>query len=394
MYDHTKEVIQFALCETLAFIRALHWSHQQSMWTSEDYGHRMLFDKLRWATSAEIDELAEQCVTFFGSESINQIDQCQKMNKILGWVSDENPIKQAELLEDKFLGYLLSVYEMVATAKKMTMGLDITLQNMAKTHENNLYLLRQSSKVKKASLTQATPQSRVASRYLEKQSIQKEANFFYKIKRLFSKGIKQHEQEIKKMGFKIINRDENHTKFKNERTIGYGEVIEYTWSVETPGGYFAKIKWTDILGKGMWFEGKSYVGKDEWNRYYQEPMWNEKYKERYKKNKGFFTWEISTYMNDNFRGQIGYERFVKTKDAYRYMNRLSKAQKSDDPYDQELRLANGNLEKQGFNKYNVPELVGQLMSVLEKNGLEDTVAELKQRGFTKIINRAWQNRER
>lgn len=217
MYDHTKEVIQFALCETLAFIRALHWSHQQSMWTSEDYGHRMLFDKLRWATSAEIDELAEQCVTFFGSESINQIDQCQKMNKILGWVSDENPIKQAELLEDKFLGYLLSVYEMVATAKKMTMGLDITLQNMAKTHENNLYLLRQSSKVKKASLTQATPQSRVASRYLE---------------------------------------------------------------------------------------------------------------------------------------------------------------------------------KQGFNKYNVPELVGQLMSVLEKNGLEDTVAELKQRGFTKIINRAWQNRER
>ena len=237
--------------------------------------------------------------------------------------------------------------------------------------------------------------SRVASRYLEKQSIQKEANFFYKIKRLFSKGIKQHEQEIKKMGFKIINRDEDHTKFKNERIIGYGEVIEYTWSVETPGGYFAKIKWTDILGKGMWFEGKSYVGKDEWNRYYKEPMWNEKYRERYKKNKGFFTWEISTYMNDNFiGGRIGYERFVKTKDAYRYMNRLSKAQKSDDPYDQELRLANGNLEKQGFNKYNVPELVGQLMSVLEKNGLEDTVAELKQRGFTKIINKAWQGRNK
>lgn len=58
------------------------------------------------------------------------------------------------------------------------------------------------------------------------------------------------------------------------------------------------------------------------------------------------------------------------------------------------RVAIAYLEKQGFNKYNVPELVGQLMSVLEKNGLEDTVAELKQRGFTKIINRAWQNRER
>lgn len=195
------------------------------------------------------------------------------------------------------------------------------------------------------------------------------------------------------MGFKIIKRDEHHTKFKNERTIGYGEVIEYTWYVKTPGGFFATIKWTDILGKGMWFEGKSYVGKDEWNRYYQEPMWNEKYRERYKKNKGFFTWEINTYMNERRKGQVGYERFVKTKDAYTYMKKLSKAQKSDDPYEQELRLAT-NLEKQGFNKYNVPELVGQLMSVLEKNGLEDTVAELKQRGFTKIINRAWQNRER
>lgn len=56
------------------------------------------------------------------------------------------------------------------------------------------------------------------------------------------------------------------------------------------------------------------------------------------------------------------------------------------------RVASRYLEKQGFNKYNVPELVGQLMSVLEKNGLEETVAELKQRGFTKIINRAWQSR--
>jgi hypothetical protein len=58
------------------------------------------------------------------------------------------------------------------------------------------------------------------------------------------------------------------------------------------------------------------------------------------------------------------------------------------------RVASAYLEKQGFNKYNAPELVGQLMSVLEKNGLEDTVAELKQKGFTRLINNAWQNRER
>ena len=60
----------------------------------------------------------------------------------------------------------------------------------------------------------------------------------------------------------------------------------------------------------------------------------------------------------------------------------------------EKRVASKYLIKQGFNKYNVPELVGQLLSVMEKNGLEDTVAELKQMGVTKIIDKAWKNREK
>lgn len=227
-YDHTKEVLAFALSETLAFLRALHWSHQQAMWSATSYSEMMLFEKLSWSMDQDIKNLAEKCITFFGEGSIEKKDQAKKMSAILGWVSGENNLKEAERLEDRFLGYLLSVYEMVVSAKRMTMGLDILLQEMAKTHEQNLFILRQELKGKK--------------------------------------GVK-----------------------------------------------------------------------------------------------------------------VGSSKAMTQRVADRKM--------AD-------RVANAFIEKQGFNKYNVPELVGQLMSVLEKNGLEDTVAELKQKGFTKIINKAWQNRER
>lgn len=52
------------------------------------------------------------------------------------------------------------------------------------------------------------------------------------------------------------------------------------------------------------------------------------------------------------------------------------------------------VRKNAFNKYNPTELVGQLLKVLTDAGLEDTVADLKTKGFTKIIDKAWKNRER
>ena len=190
-------------------------------------------------------------------------------------------------------------------------------------------------------------EKRVASKYLKKQSAKKEANFFRKIKRLFSKGVKQQEQELKKLGFKIIKKSEETTDFKNERRIGYGSVIEHTWDVETKGGFLAKITWTDILGKGMFFDGETTVRKDVWNGYYREEMWNEEYKARYKKNKGFFTWRISVYPKHR-RVTIYSDQFVKNIDAYKMFQKLQKvkATPGSEKDFKGLRLAS---EKMGFN---------------------------------------------
>lgn len=50
--------------------------------------------------------------------------------------------------------------------------------------------------------------------------------------------------------------------------------------------------------------------------------------------------------------------------------------------------------RMAFNKYNPTELIGQLMSVLNKNGLEDTVSELKTMKVPQIVDKAWREREK
>jgi DNA-binding ferritin-like protein len=49
--------------------------------------------------------------------------------------------------------------------------------------------------------------------------------------------------------------------------------------------------------------------------------------------------------------------------------------------DQDIRVA--------FNKYNAPDLIGQLLKVLNQNGLEDTVSELKSMKVPQIVDKAW-----
>jgi len=50
--------------------------------------------------------------------------------------------------------------------------------------------------------------------------------------------------------------------------------------------------------------------------------------------------------------------------------------------------------KEAFNKNNPTELLGQLVAVLRKEGLDDVVATLKSKGVTRLINDAWMNRKK
>ena len=52
------------------------------------------------------------------------------------------------------------------------------------------------------------------------------------------------------------------------------------------------------------------------------------------------------------------------------------------------------MEKEAFNKFNAPELIRQLMTVLEVNGLQDTLVRLKQLRVPEMVNQAWQKREK
>lgn len=56
------------------------------------------------------------------------------------------------------------------------------------------------------------------------------------------------------------------------------------------------------------------------------------------------------------------------------------------------RVAHRYLES--FNKYNAPELLGQLITVLKKEGLDDVVADLKRKGVPRLVNDAWGQRDK
>ena len=47
-----------------------------------------------------------------------------------------------------------------------------------------------------------------------------------------------------------------------------------------------------------------------------------------------------------------------------------------------------------FNKYNAPELMGQLMSVLKSNGLDDTVDEIRSMKVPQLVDKAWRERDK
>ena len=50
--------------------------------------------------------------------------------------------------------------------------------------------------------------------------------------------------------------------------------------------------------------------------------------------------------------------------------------------------------KTGFNKYNAPELMGQLIAVLDKEGLEDAVNLIRMKKIPQVVDKAWKNRDK
>lgn len=58
------------------------------------------------------------------------------------------------------------------------------------------------------------------------------------------------------------------------------------------------------------------------------------------------------------------------------------------------RVASAFLNRLGFNKYNAPELLGQLLKVLQDNNLDEAVTFMKDKRVTQIVDKAWREREK
>jgi len=50
--------------------------------------------------------------------------------------------------------------------------------------------------------------------------------------------------------------------------------------------------------------------------------------------------------------------------------------------------------KTGFNKYNAPELMGQLIAVLDKEGLDDAVNQIRMKKIPQMVDKAWKKRDK
>ncbi len=50
------------------------------------------------------------------------------------------------------------------------------------------------------------------------------------------------------------------------------------------------------------------------------------------------------------------------------------------------------MDRSAFNKFNAPELVSQLLAVLEKEGLKDTLNQLRMKKIPQLVDKAWNSR--
>ena len=58
------------------------------------------------------------------------------------------------------------------------------------------------------------------------------------------------------------------------------------------------------------------------------------------------------------------------------------------------RVASTFLRRLGFNKFNAPELMGQLMGVLDKEGLDGAVKHLRDTKTPQVVDKAWKGRDK
>lgn len=130
----------------LAALRTAHWSHWTSHWQVKGnpyYGDHLLLDRLYNALTDEIDTLAEKCVAFYGTESVDPVAQANMMSDMLVHHAESDPIVRALRIERFLQTMFAEVFEELEASGQMSLGLNDFIAAAANAHETAVYLLQQ-----------------------------------------------------------------------------------------------------------------------------------------------------------------------------------------------------------------------------------------------------------
>ncbi len=144
-----KEVTLKHLTLVLAVLRAQYLSYQTSHWqvvSGTFYGNHLLFERLYKSVQDQVDQLAEKLVGYLGGEAVDLLPQMKHMlGCVIRWGAYSSHHKRGIASEAELQAVVQEAYDAIKVAGTMTLGLDDWLMATANQHEENTYLLQQSS---------------------------------------------------------------------------------------------------------------------------------------------------------------------------------------------------------------------------------------------------------
>ncbi len=99
--------------------------------------------RLYESAQSNADKAAEKVVGLYGSAAIDLVQQASDIKKFMSRYTDKNPIVNSLNAEKDFLKAAQKLYDMLAEADELTLGLDDLILSICSDREEAVYLLQQ-----------------------------------------------------------------------------------------------------------------------------------------------------------------------------------------------------------------------------------------------------------
>ncbi len=147
-----EQEVKASLCSLFGCLRALHWFHWTNHWKvfgATFYGDHLLFERMYTSVIEDIDTFAEKLVGTYGSEIMGSYGHFDAAGvHLLQWDSStDNLYQKALYAETRLQDQIRQTYEDAKSAGMLSFGMDDFLMALADSHETNIYLLRQRTRI-------------------------------------------------------------------------------------------------------------------------------------------------------------------------------------------------------------------------------------------------------